>query len=141
MPSNGYSGRLVERLRRVLVRLESLCSSSAGGRLRPTSLGGLLIVLASAAVSLGAGRILGDSVRIRWSVGTYYGPEYAPTPVALALFPAFVTVTYLGVRALGTALEGTPEFDRHRGYYELCALAVLATLAIVQVAFVVANLW
>lgn len=137
MPSNRLSGRL----RRIATRLETLCSSPAGGRLRPTSVGGLLIVLASAAVSLGASQVLGDSVRIRWSVGTYYGPEYAPTDVALAVFPVVVAVAYLGLRALGTALEGTPEFDRHRGYYELCALAVLATLVIVQVAFVVANLW
>lgn len=137
MPSNRPSGRL----RRIATGLESLCSRHAGGRLRPTSLGGLLIVLASAAVSLGSVRVLGDSVRIRWSIGTYYGPEYAPTYLALVVFPVIVALTYLGFWALGTALEGSPEFDRHRGYYELCTLVVLAVLVIVQVAFVAANLW
>ncbi|WP_226480794.1 hypothetical protein [Natrinema amylolyticum] len=144
MPSTRRSetvGRIAHRFRRVVTRLAALCASPAGGRLRPTAAGGVLLVLASVAVSLASARVLGDSVRIRWTVGTYYGPEYAPTAVALALFPALVAATYLGLRALGTVLEGTPEFDRHRGYYELCVLAVLAVLVIVQIAFVAANLW
>ncbi|PGF16352.1 hypothetical protein CP556_09655 [Natrinema sp. CBA1119] len=141
MPSTHGFGQFVERLRRVAMRVESLCSSPAGGRLRPTAAGGLLAVLASAAVSIASAQVLGDSVRIRWSVGTYYGPEYAPTAAALACFPAVVAVTYVGLRTLGTVLEGTTEFDRHRGYYELCALAVLTVLVLVQIAFVAANLW
>lgn len=137
----GLLERTAEGLHRVATRLESPRSGPAGGRLRPTSGGGLLVVVASVAVSLAAATALGSSVRIRWSVGTYYGPEHAPTHLALTAFPAVVAVTYLGVRALATGLEGTAAFDRFRGYYELCALAGLATLVLAQVAFVVANLW
>lgn len=142
MPSTHGFGRFVERLRRVAMRLETLCSSPrGGGRFRPTSGGGLLFALASVAVSVAAAPVLGETVRIRWSVGTYYGPEYAPTALALTLFPAVIALTYVGLRALATALEGTEEFDRHRGYYELCVLAVLAVLLFVQITFVAANLW
>lgn len=144
MPSTRLSGlleRIVEGLHCVATGLESSCSSPAGGRLRPTSVGGAITVLASGAVSLASARVLGDSVRIRWSIGTHYGPEYAPTPIALAVFPILIALLFVGLRALGTALEGTAGFDQHRGYYELCVLAVLTAVAIVQIAFVAANLW
>ncbi|WP_222916358.1 hypothetical protein [Natrinema sp. SYSU A 869] len=144
MPStrrSGTVGRIAERFHRVATGLAALCASPAGGWLRPTAAGGVLLVLASVAVSLASVRVLGDSVRIRWSIGTYYGPEYAPTAIVLALFPAIAAATYLGLRALATVLEGTSEFDRHRGYYELCVLAVLAVLVIVQIAVIAANLW
>lgn len=143
MPSIHTTGRLerfVDRLSRVATRLAALCASPAGGRLRPTAAGGLLVVLASAGVSLASAPALGDSVRIRWSIGTHYGPEYAPTAVALAAFPALAAAAYLGLRALGTVLEDTEAFDRRRGSYELCALTVLVALVIGQVAFVAANL-
>ncbi|WP_435553150.1 hypothetical protein [Natrinema sp. CGMCC1.2065] len=142
MPSTRTTGRLerfVDRLRRVATRLATLCASPAGGRLRPTAAGGLLVVLTSVAVSLAAAPALGDSVRIRWSVGTYYGPEYAPTVLALTAASGLVAAAYLGLRALGTALEGTEAFDRRRGYYELCVLTVLLTLVLGQIAFVTAN--
>ncbi len=142
MPSirtTGLLERFVDRLSRVATRLAALCARPAGGRLRPTAMGGLLVVLASAAVSLAAAPALGDSVRIRWSIGTHYGPEYAPTAVALAAATALVAVAYLGLRTLGTVLERRGAFDRHRGYYELCALAVLVTLVLCQLAVVAAN--
>ena len=136
--------RLVERTRRVATRLASADASAVGGRLRPTAGGGLLVVLTSVAISLAAAPALGDSVRIRWSIGTYYGPEYAPTPLALAAFPALVAVTYVGFRALRAGLERAGAFEAAatsvRGGYELCALATLLTVVFVQVVFVVANL-
>ncbi|WP_254525337.1 hypothetical protein [Natrinema caseinilyticum] len=134
--------RIVERTRRGATRLAVRVGGPDGGRLRPTAGGGLLVVLASIAVSLASATVLGDSVRIRWSVGTYYGPEYAPTPLALAAFPAFVALTYLGSRALAAGLERADAFvtDHVRGLYELCVVATLTTIVVAQAAFVVANL-
>ncbi|TMT87743.1 hypothetical protein E2L06_14550 [Haloterrigena sp. H1] len=136
--------RLVERTRRVATRLAASAVGPAGGRLRPTSVGGLLVVLASVAVSLAAAPALGDSVRIRWSIGTYYGPEYAPTPLALAAFPAIIAVIHVGFGATRVGLEHTGAFeatdDLVRSVYELCALVTLLMLVIVQVVFVAANL-
>ncbi|WP_408956973.1 hypothetical protein [Natrinema sp. 74] len=140
--------RLVERTQRVARGLAASVSSPDGGRLRPTGTGGLLGVLASLAVSVAAAPVLGDSVRVRWSVGTYYGPEYAPTILALAAFPVLVALTDIGLSALGRVLERaadgesptTSRFDRVRGPYERCALATLMALLLLQVAFVVANL-
>lgn len=140
-PSNSLE-RLIERTRRVVRGLAASVSSPAGGRLRPTGVGGLLVVLVSAAISIAAAPALGESVRIRWSVGTYYGPEHAPTALALAAFPVLVALTYVGLWALGRGLERAAdgEFDHVRAIYELCALATLATLVIAQVAFIAANL-
>ncbi|MFD1563288.1 hypothetical protein ACFR99_06990 [Haloarchaeobius amylolyticus] len=143
--SSGTLDRLVERTRRITTWLASSAADPAGGRLRPTGSGGLLVVLASVAVSLAAAPALGDSVRIRWSIGTYYGPEHAPTPLVLAAFPIFIAVTYVGFWALRISLERIGAFDATgdlvRPVYELCALATLLMLVFVQVAFVAANLW
>ncbi|MFA9417190.1 hypothetical protein [Natrinema sp. HArc-T2] len=142
--SSGALERLVELTRRVATRLAASVAGPAGDRLRPTAGGGLLVVLASVAVSLAAAPALGDSVRIRWSIGTYYGPEYAPTPLALAAFPAIIAVIYVGFWAVRVGLERTGAFDATddlvRSVYELCALVTLLTLVVVQVLFVAANL-
>ncbi|QLG49464.1 hypothetical protein [Natrinema halophilum] len=134
--------RFVERIRLGTSRAGALWTSSTGGRLRPTGGGGLLVVLTSAAVSLASAQALGDSVRIRWSVGAYYGPEYAPTPLALAAFPVLIALMYLGLRGLALGLERSVAFDPDytRGLYELCVLATLIALLVGQLAFVVANL-
>ncbi|RZV11644.1 hypothetical protein BDK88_0524 [Natrinema hispanicum] len=142
--SSGTLERLIERARRVVTRFASPTDGPAGGWLRPTAAGGLLVVLASVTMSLAAAPVLGDSVRIRWSIGTYYGPEYAPTPLALATFPALVAVIYVGFRALVWGLERAGAFDATddlvRSVYELCALVTLLALVFVQIVFIVANL-
>ena len=144
--SSGALERLIERTRRVTTRFASSDEGPAGGRLRPTAIGGLLVVLASVAISFAATPALGDSVRIRWSVGTYYGPEYAPTTLALAAFPVLVAMLYVGFRGLAWGLERTGAFDTDtaddlvRPAYELCALATVLTIVFVQVVFVAANL-
>ncbi|MFC4542767.1 hypothetical protein ACFO5R_12630 [Halosolutus amylolyticus] len=113
---------------------------SRPGPLRPTAGGGLLTVLASVAVSIAAVGPLGSEIRIRWSVGTSYGPEHAPTLLVLATFPALVAIALVGFRGLSLLLERTDEFDAARGYYELAALLVLLALVLTQVATVTANL-
>ena len=140
--SSGALERLIERTRRVTTRFASSDEGPAGGRLRPTAIGGLL--LASVAISFAATPALGDSVRIRWSVGTYYGPEYAPTPLALAAFPVLVAMLYVGFRGLAWGLERAGAFEADetvgRSIYERCVLATLTMLVLVQLAFVAANL-
>lgn len=142
--SSGALERLIERTRRVVTQFASPTDGPAGGWLRPTAAGGLLVVLASAALSLAAAPALGENVRIRWSIGTYYGPEYAPTPLALAAFPALVAVLYVGFRVLAWSLERAGAFEADetvgRTIYELCALATLTMLVLIQLAFVAANL-
>jgi hypothetical protein len=109
-------------------------------RLRPTAWSGLVVVAASALLSALASGAVGDSVRIRWSVGTYYGPEYAPAALVLAAFPVAAAVAYLGFRLLARRLERTAGFEDARDVYELCALATLGAVVLVQVALLAANL-
>lgn len=108
--------------------------------LRPTSGGGLTIVLASLVVSIASANALGSTVRIRWSVGTHYGPEHAPTIAVLATIPIVVGLALVVFRAGATVLERADGSDALRGYYELTTGTVLLWLFLVQVVLVVANL-
>lgn len=107
---------------------------------RPSSIGGLLAVLASVAVSVASADALGESVRIRWSVGTYYGPEHAPATIVLVAFPLALTGLYVGFRLLGGYLDRVDGFDEVRILYEVSVLASLLALLGVHVALVAANL-
>lgn len=109
-------------------------------RFRPTAWSGLLVVASSVLLSVFAGGAVGDSVRIRWSIGTYYGPEYAPATLVLAAFPVAAAVAYLGFRLLASRLERTAGFEDARDVYEVCALATLGAIVLVQAVLVVANL-
>lgn len=117
--------------------------SGTAARLRPTSLGGLLVVLASVAVSLASAGRLGTRVRIRWTVGPDYhlGPEYASAPVVLAAFPVAVAALYVGFRRLGRRLERADGFDDARVYYEAAVFGALVALVLVQGALVAANVY
>lgn len=106
---------------------------------RPTATGGLLLVATSALLSLLAWQPLGETVRIRWSVGTYYGPEYAPAALVLAVFPIAAAVAYGGFALLARALDGTEEFEETRWAYELSVLATLGLMLLVQLLLVAAN--
>ncbi len=108
--------------------------------LRPTAWTGLALVLLSAVVSVLAKGPLPAQVRIRWTVGTYYGPEFAPAAVVLWVFPTAVAVTYLGFRALARYLEGAGELTESRAIYEVVSLALLVLLVLTQVGLVLANL-
>ena len=109
--------------------------------LRPTAGGGLALVAVSAAVSLAAAGLLGGTMRIRWSVGTHYGPEHAPATLVLAAFPILVAVAVGAFRGVAAVLERTETSERERDYYELAALLVLLSLLVTQFALVLANLW
>ncbi|MFC3959550.1 hypothetical protein [Halovivax cerinus] len=108
-------------------------------RLNPATVTGPLLVLTSIVTSLIAARVLGPSVRIRWSVGTHYGPEYASTgPVMLAftvtVAGAVVTCLWIAKRVAG---DGRPDA---RLVIELVGAAVGALLVATQVLVVGLNL-
>lgn len=126
--------------RTVLDRLFGTDADGDPQPLRPTAWTGIILVLLSAAVSVLASGPLPARVRIRWTVGTYYGPEFAPAAVVLSAFPLAVAASYLGFRALGRYLERSGELTDSRAVYEVVTLAVLVLLVLVQVGIVFANL-
>lgn len=108
--------------------------------LRPTAWTGIILVLLSAAVSVLASGPLPAEVRIRWTVGTYYGPEFAPAAVVLWAFPLAVAATYLGFRTLGRYLDRAGDLAESRAIYEVVTLAVVVVLVLAQVGILLANL-
>ena len=110
---------------------------------RPTGGGSLALLVASVAVSLLSIGLLEETMRIRWSVGTYYGPEYASTAVVLTAFPLAIAAGAAAFRALAGVLErhAPDAFDEGRAAYELSVLAFHLCLLFAQVGLVAANLW
>lgn len=88
---------------------------------------------------------LADTIRIRWTVGTYqhYGPEYVPTLAVLVVFPVAVAGLYAGSRWLRTSLERAghiEELNEFRAVYDGCVLLTLGMVLAVQFALIVLNL-
>ncbi|WP_436344742.1 hypothetical protein [Natronorubrum sp. FCH18a] len=112
-------------------------------RVRPTSIGGLLVVFASAVVSIVSYGALAETIRIRWTVGTHYqyGPEHAPAIAVLVAFPVALLGLYVGFRWLERTLERTDEFEGLGILIEITAVAVLATVLAAQFLIVALNLW
>jgi uncharacterized membrane protein YidH (DUF202 family) len=100
----------------------------------------VFLAVVSTAISLVAVGVLPDSMRIRWSLGTHYGPEFAPTGLVLTAVPVAIVLVFGGARALAGAFEGREQGYKTRHVYELCTLAVLLSLVLIQVTLVVANL-
>lgn len=115
------------------------------GRMKPSSLGEVAIVLASAVLSLASYRPLADTVRIRWTVGSYrqYGPEYVSTLPVLVAFPVIVAALYIGARWLERYLERSgaiDDDDEFRVVYAVCVLLTLGTVVAAQLVVIVLNL-
>lgn len=112
-------------------------------RIRPTSAGGLLVVLASTVLSLVARGFLGERLRIRWTVGAHYhvGPEYVPTLAALVAFPVSAAVLYVGGHLLRRWLEAVEGTAETRSAYEAAVVGTLALLVVLQAALVLANVY
>lgn len=104
--------------------------------LRPTALGGFVFVL----VSVVAHSALTTSIRIRWSVGTHYGPEHAPTVAVLVVFPVTLAALYLGSRWFRTYLDRDDELTELGPVYEIGTLAVFGLVLAVQLLLIVLNL-
>jgi hypothetical protein len=117
-------------------------TADGGTRRLPTGVAGALIVLASAGLSLAAARPLGDRVRIRWTVGETYqfGPEHAPTDAVLLAFPLLVALAFVGLVALGRALERAGDLEGSRVYYDLAVLGTLGLVVLFQALLVALNL-
>lgn len=92
-------------------------------------------------VSLASYSALGEVTRIRWSIGTYYGPEYVPTFVVVAAFPIVVAVLYFGFRWFGAYLGEISEFESARLFYEFIVLATLGVVVFLQILLVALNLY
>lgn len=112
---------------------------------RLSSLGGLVIVVTSSVLSAVSYGPLPDSVRIRWTIGTYhhYGPEYAPTLAVLVMLPVLVAGLYAGAYWLKTYLErtdGADDVDEFSALYDSCVLLVLGTVVVGQLVIIVFNL-
>lgn len=110
-----------------------------------TTLGGLVIVLTSVVLSIVSYRPLEDTVRIRWTVGTYqhYGPEYVSTLLVLVAFPVIVAGIYVGARWLKAYLARSDESDDVEGFYaiyDVCVLLTLGTVVAGQLVIIGLNL-
>lgn len=112
-------------------------------QLSPTSLGGLVFVLISVVISALSYGWLGDSMRIRWTVGTHYtvGPDQVSTLILLVTFPVLLTAFYLGFRWLGTYLERIETSLDLVPVYELSVGIALGFLVLVQLGLVLANMY
>ncbi|GAA0212191.1 hypothetical protein [Halobaculum roseum] len=120
-------------------------ASSPTQRARSSTLGGLVIVLASIALSIASYGPLANTVRIRWMVGTYYqyGPEHASTVFVLVAFPVVVAGASIGAHWLGDHLEravGSEGSDGFRTLYDVCVLVTLGIVVAVQALVIVLNL-
>jgi hypothetical protein len=104
--------------------------------------GSLTVVAASVLVSLVSYGLLPSRVRIHWSLGLgpYYGPEFAPTLLVLALFPALVTTGALAGRWGVRRLERDDRVEGVRPYGSLALVGSLALLVVFQAGLVAANL-
>lgn len=114
-------------------------------RARPTALGGFGIVLTSILTSVVAYGHLGETVRIRWTIGTYqqYGPEHAPTVIVLTSFPIVLAGIHLGARGLRTYLERSQDLqdvDTVRTIADICTLLVLGTGIVGQLGIILLSL-
>jgi hypothetical protein len=107
--------------------------------IRPSAGGGLALVVLSALLSALAYGQLGETLRIRWAVGTYYGPEYAPTLVVLGVCTILVAALYVATAVVGRYLDGHG-FDPEQLVYEAGVLVLLGTVLFVQVLLIGFNL-
>jgi hypothetical protein len=109
---------------------------------RTLQAGGVMAVCASVALSALSSSVLPESMRIHWQLGSgvHYGPEFAPSAVVLAAFPAMVATVLAGSALLARQLRADPSFESIRRYYEWGVLAVLAFLLVVQLVVIRLNL-
>ena len=113
---------------------------SSGGS-RPLTLGGFAATVLSVIGSVIAYGVLPDQIRIHWTLGLgpYYGPEFAPTWVLLAVFPVFIASVGLGAHWIGARLRANESANVNR-LYSIAVLGTLVLLLGIQAFLIVANL-
>ena len=114
-------------------------------RMRPSSLGGIVLVLASIGVSIVSYGALGDTIRIRWTVGTYhhYGPEYVSTLPALLVFPVTVALLYICARWGKRYIRQNGDIeslDELHSIYDVLVLLLLGVVVTSQLVIAIPNL-
>lgn len=114
-------------------------------QVRPTALGGIGIVMLSIVSSLLAYGRLGETVRIRWTIGNYpqYSPEHAPTVLVLTTFPIVIAGLYIGARGFRAYLERTQDVTDSDGVstiIDICTFLLLGTGFVSQLAIILLNL-
>lgn len=109
---------------------------------RLLTVGSSTLTAASLLASLVAHAALPARLRIHWTlgIGEYYGPEFAPTSLVLALFPLLIAGGAIGGWLLVTALRDVSEPADARPYDAVAVVGTLAALLAVQVVLIVANL-
>jgi hypothetical protein len=125
---------------RVMVSLPTRSGIVPGAR--PLQIGGLIAVCASIALSVLSYGWFPEAMRIHWTFGygPYYGPEFAPTAVVLALFPALVVGVLAGSALLAQQLRNDASFASVQRYYEWGIVAVLGLVLVVQLLVIWLNL-
>lgn len=105
-------------------------------------LGGLVTVTLSLVASIIGYATLPARLRIHWTLmdGPYYGPEFAPTVVVVALFPLAIASIGVGAYWIGTRVHHADEFAGARPYYILGILGMLVTILLTQLVIFIANL-
>lgn len=109
-------------------------------RIRPLTIVGVLAVLASLALSIVAYGHLGQSLRIRWAVGTHYGPEHASTLAVLGALTLTMIVVAVGSRLLVTVVDTRGGPAAVRRAVEIVSVGVLVSLLLLQTLLVGMNL-
>lgn len=88
---------------------------------------------------------LGETIRIRWTIGNYpqYSPEYAPTVLVLTAFPIVLASLYVGAHGFNVYLERSqelPDSDEVSTIIDICTLLLLSTGLGCQLALILLNL-
>lgn len=107
-------------------------------RVRPTALGGIGIVLASVFVSLAATSLVAETMRIRWAVGTYYGPAVVDAGWVLLGFPVLSALLYGGLRVARSRLDPTAA-RTDTVVFEFVTLGLLLTVVLIQIILIGLN--
>lgn len=121
---------------------ENWLETDGGGPQSVGLLGSVAAVLSSTLVSVVGYGVLPAEIRIHWTLGAgpYYGPEFAPTAVVLALFPALIGLVAFGSVLIARYADFPAEQPTARLVFAASMLGVLVVLLGTQVGLVVANL-
>ena len=120
-------------------RLVGSGDSSSGRVLAGGCLGTVSLSAVESALAYG---MLQERMRIHWTLGMgpYYGPEFAPTLLILALLPVLVAATAVLAYSIDALLRDTAEFAAVRPHYVVAMLGTLGVLLASQTLLIVANL-
>lgn len=114
-------------------------TSGNGHRFALSCLGAVAL---SAVGSLVTAGMLPARVRIHWTLGLgpYYGPEFAPTPLVLTVFPVVIGATACSGYWIASRGEPSDTVPTRRPFSVVTVLGMLTALLGIQGVLIVANL-